>query len=381
MKRLFRARPTEEKATEGAFTRYVRSLEKGEPDAERFAVLRPALRTALKAELRRRGLWNSPPSYLDVCGWGSWDERPASGEDALDELCSDACSFVFVDRLRNLRAHLKVKPNIDGLVLLAVRQFVQKRQEKHDPLGAQVYVVLRSAVQEALKAGEVHLLKGSDRIGNDTVLGFAAGLGAEPRAVDLRPLVARWNGLLMPGLVTNRGRYQEEVVRRLRELLPELRNEGAEVFRFKDLIDPLKADVRARWAAAFEWEGGETGLEEGEGDEARRVHLVQPDRGVEERQFLRKVIACVLECVARLDASETTRGYLYRLWQFRRMQAVSGDDRAPSARKLGELLDIPRERIPELLRKLSELVEWCGAANSGKLAVTSLKGACVLGNS
>lgn len=381
MKRLFRARRTAEVAPEGAFTKYVRSLEEGEPDAKGLAALHQALRTALRAELRRRSLWNSPPSYLGIFGWGSWEERPAFGEDALDELRADACSFIFVERLRSLQKHLLVKPNIDGMVFLAVRQFVQERQEKHDPLGAQVYAVLRSAVREALEAGELHLLRGSDRIGNDTVLGFAAGAEAEPRAVDLRPLVVRWNGLLMPGLITNRGRHQEEVLRRLRELLPELRDEGTEVFRFKDLIDPLKADVRARWADALEQEGGETGLEEGEGDEVRRVRLVRPDLWVEERQFLNKVIACVLESVACLEVSATMRGYLYRLWQFRRMHAVSGDDRAPSARKLEDLLDIPRERIADLSRKLDVLVERCRAANLGKLAVTSLEGVSVLGNS
>jgi hypothetical protein len=93
------------------------------------------------------------------------------------------------------------------------------------------------------------------------------------------------------------------------------------------------------------------------------------------------VIACVLDSVARLEESETVRGYLYRLWQFRRMQAVSGDDREPSARKLGELLSIPRERIPELLRKLGNLVERCRTANSGRPVVTFLKGVSVLGNS
>ncbi len=381
MKKLFRARRREETVPEGVFTEYLRSLEKGEPDSKGFAVLRQALRHALRAELGRRGLWNSPPPYLGIIGWRSWDERSASGEGALDELHADAYPFVFVDRLRILRNHLAVKPNIDGMVLLAVRQFVQERQEKHDPLGAQVYAVLRSALRDALEAGELYLLQGSDRIGNDTVLSFRTGVEAAVRAVDLRPLVARWNGLLMPDLVTNRGRHQEEVVRRLRELLPELRHEGVEGFRFKDLIDPFKADVRARWAAAFEQQGGETGVEEGEEDEVRRVRLIQPERGVEERQFLHKVIACVLESVARLDVGQATQGYLYRLWQFCRMQAVSEDDRVPSARKLQELLDVPRERVPELFRKLGELVERCRAANSGRIAVTSLQGATVHGNS
>ena len=362
-----------EPSPEGVFTEYVRSLSQGEPAPALFAALCGELSAALRTELRRRGLWNAPPSYLGILGGGSWDG------DALDELRADAHTFVFVDRLRSLRAQLEAnkKANVDGLVRLAVRNFVQERQEKHDPLGTQVYAVLRSAVEEAVEAGELHLLRGGDRIGNDTVLGFErgeAGSDPEPPAMDLRALAARWNGRLMPGLVTDRGRHQAEVVRRLRGLLPELRAEGAEVFRFKDLIDPMKADVRARWASAFEHEVGETGLEEGEGGEIRKVRMTPPDLGVEDRQFLRKVIACVLESVARLDVSETTRGYLYRLWQFRRVQAEEGADREPSARKLGDLLNVPRERIPDLGRKLDELLESCRAANSGKLAVTRLQG-------
>ncbi|HWN41230.1 MAG TPA: hypothetical protein VNW71_03360 [Thermoanaerobaculia bacterium] len=369
-----RARRKEEASPEGVFTKYVRSLSQGEAAPDLFAALCRELSAALRTELRRRGLWNNPPSYLGVLGGGKWDD------DALEELRADAHTFVFLDRLRSLRSQLASKPNVDGMVLLAVRNFVQERQEKHDPLGTQVYVVLRSAVEEAIEAGELYILQGGERIGNGTVLGFEAGV-PEPRAADLRALVARWNGRLMPGLVTDRGRHQGEVVRRLRELFPELRDEGAEVFRFKDLIDPMKADVRARWASAFEHEVGETGLEEGEGGEVRKVRLTPPDLGVEDRQFLRKVIACVLDSVARLDVSETTRGYLYRLWQFRRLQAEEGADREPSARKLGDLLNVPRERIPELFRKLNELVERCRAANSGKLAVTGLQGVSVLGHS
>ena len=371
MTRLSTARRREEEAPGGAFTEYVRSLERGGPDARGFAALREALRAALRAELRRRGLWKSPPSYLGIFGWRSWDERTSSGEDALEELRAEAYPFIFVTRSRSLRNHLAVQADIDGLVVLAVRQFVQAQQEKHDPLGAQVYAVLRAAVREALKDGELHLLAGSDRIGNDTVLGFTPGAAPEAPAVDLRSLMARWNGLLLPDLVTNRGSHQGEVVHRLRELLPELRREGVEVFRFKDLIDPMKSDLRARWVAAFEQERGETGLEEGEEDEVRRVPLVLPDLWAEERQFLRKVIACVLESIAGLSAGEKVRGYLYRLWQFRRMQAALGEDRMPSARKLGNLLDVPRERVSELFGTLDEMVERCRALHSGKLAAAS----------
>src|SRR5687767_6906412 len=103
----------------GVFTEYVRSLSQGEPAPALFAALCRELSAALRTELRRRGLWNTPPSYLGILGGGSWDD------DALDELRADAHTFVFVDRLRSLRAQMEAKANIDGLVLRAVRNFVQ----------------------------------------------------------------------------------------------------------------------------------------------------------------------------------------------------------------------------------------------------------------
>lgn len=372
MQMLYRARRRAEADSNRVFTEYVRALKKGEPDTAIFAVLRRELRATLRNELRRRGIWGSPPFYVGVPGWRTWEERTETGGDALDELCSDCYSFIFLDRLRSLREYLRVNPGIEGLVVRAVRHFVHERQAKHDPIGAQVYAVLRSAVEGALAAGELHLLRGGERIGNDTILGFSAGAQPEPGAVDLRPLVARWNDCLVPGIVILRGRRQDEVVRRLQELLQELRSEGAEAFRFKDLIDPLKADVRARWAAVFETEGGETGYEEGEGDEPRKVALVLPDLEVEEWQFLRKVVACVLEAVAGFEANDKMRRYLHDLWQFQRAAAGMGEGRSLSDRKLEKLLEIPRERIPELFEILGRFLERCRAANLGKLAVICL---------
>jgi hypothetical protein len=358
----------------GVFTEYVRSLATGrEPEPQRLAAVREALRGALRGELKRRGLWNAPPDYLGVYGAESW-------EDALEELLAECYAFVFVDRLRALQAQLEVKPNVDGLVFLNVRHFLHERQKEHDPLGSQVFEVLQSAVRGAVAEGELHVLAGDPRVRNETVLGFQPDAdSASPGVRDLRSLVSRWNDELLPDLVTLRGRRQEEIVIRLRERLADLRAGGAVTFRFKDLIDPLKADVRARWAALLDHAAGETAPERVGDDAVRAVRLVRPDTGFEERQLFRKLIACVLTSIERLDANEKTRAYLTRLWQFLRVNAASGlGEERLSRRRTAELLRIPRDRLDDLYTTLGELLERCRAANFGKLSVTSLPGAFAL---
>lgn len=354
------------------FTDFVRSLEAhGEPEPRRLAVVRDVLRAALRGELRRRGLWTAPPGYLGVYGHASWDE-------ALEELLAECYAFVFVDRLRSLQAQLRVKPNIDGLVFLNVRHFLHERQKENDPLGAQVFQVLQAAVRGAVAAGELHVLAGDSRIRNETVLGFSPD--ADPASVagrDLRAAAARWNDALLPDLVTLRGRREAEVVERLRGCLPDLQAEGVEAFRFKDLIDPLKADVRARWAALLDHAAGEPAIERGEDETVRAVRLVRPDTGFEERQLYRRLVACVLAAVERLDVNDKTRSYLSTLWQFLRVQAMGAqeqDEERPSQRRIGDLLGIPRERLPDLYKTLGRLLEACRAANSGKPSVTPIKG-------
>jgi hypothetical protein len=381
-------------AESGVFTDFVRSIAEGERLNEQdFNELWKALGTALRGELKRRGLWESPPSYLGVFGWESWE--PAGSwqgrESALEELLAECYTYIFVSRLRSLQAQLKVKPNIDGLVFLNIRHFLHERQKENDPIGSQVFEVLQSAVRMAVQERELEVTRDDEKIRNDTVLAFCQG--AEPSTRDrekIPSLVAAWNDELLPDLITSRGRRQEEVVQRLRERLPDLRAEGIEAFRFKDVVDPLKADVRARWASLLDRSQGELAPQAEEENRGEVVRLVQPDMRVEERQVFRKLVDCVLAGVRRLDVSEKTRGYLMTLWQFLRVQASDGvevapgsldaalvteiDDEPLSQRKLAEQLHIPRERLPGLYDTLRDLLSKCRAAISGKSAVIPLKG-------
>lgn len=367
----------------------------------------------LRAELRRRGLWSAPPSYLGIYGWSTWEEtdEPGNGRagaaarwragsgDALEELAAGCYAFIFIDRLRSLAAHLQVKPDVEGLVLLDVRHFLHERQRQHDPLGYRVFVVAREAVRLALARGDLQVTAGDARVRNDTLLAFAEAADGNPAAgvpgaadapaaadqaaavaaalpgSEVRAIVQGWNDRLLPELVTAAGRAQEEVAERLSRCLPELRQHGVLAFRFKELIDPLKADVRARWAALLQVD------ERPPGARPRGVDAVVagpatawPDSDLQMRAGFSGLARSVAAAVERLDTDARTREYLAKLWSFLSRSAVQEEvsvqtapsggalsggapsDGAPSHRKLARLLGIPRNRLPELYATLGGLV-------------------------
>jgi hypothetical protein len=378
------------------FTDYVRSLGPGVRPADReLAGLWRALSDAVHAELRRRGLWDRPPSYLGVVGWQSWEgtgesaRRAAEGDrrGALAELTADAYTYVFVDRLRSLEAQLRVKPEIEGLVVLNVRHFVHDRQRAHDPLGFRVFEVVRAAVRGSLAAGDLHLLGGDPRIRNETELGFrpAAALPPPP-GPDLGVLAVRWNDELLPSLVSSQGKRQEDVARRLRRRLPELRDEGVEAFLFRDLVKPLQHDARTRWAALLGQSAGDVVWAEGRGETGEPVRVAAPDTGFDDRESFDRLVRQVAESLYRLETDDRTRGYLASLWSYlsrwagetaepaARPWRVAGSGLEPvdpktdrfSQRKIASQLGIPRERLPELLATLEGMIAECRASDAGR---------------
>ncbi len=360
------------------FTESIRSLieQGGDPDPETFGALWESLRGALVFELRKRGLFTSPPSFLGIYGAVDWLQG-----DALEELLAECFSFAVLRRLERLGHHLKVKSNIDGLIFANIRNFLFETQKRHDRVGFKVFKALHQATRQSIAAGVLHVLEGNPKIRNDTVLGFSSG-GNPGRAhgAALSEQVEDWGNDLLPDLLTARGKKREAMLGRLRSHLERLRDQGVEVFRFKTLIQPLQSDVRERWHAMGSPGRGEFAVEESDDEGVRLVRLVRPEAGVEERDSFRKLVTCVGDSLDQLDTKRKTKDYLRKLWDFLQVySAEDSDDKLPANQQLAKKLAIPRERFPGLYAKLASLVAKCQSSSSGQSSVIRQGGASLAG--
>jgi hypothetical protein len=355
------------------FTAFVRSQQGEEtPDADLLHDAWNGLQAALGGELKRRGLWQSPPCYLGVYGHERWDAEETVGDpmshawcrtrpaqSALEELVTDCWAYVFTDRMRSLKLQLTEKENIDGLVLRNVKNFLHERQREHDPVGFRIFERLKEALADAIAREALYVLGGDPRIRNNTVLGFEPTTELRLPALDLGPTVVRWNDALLPGLVIARGKQEAAVLERLVQLLLDLPRHGVHLFRFKDLVDPLKSDARLRWAAFLAREDCE-GRVEFSPDQIQVLRQVLPECAVESQQSFEHLTRWVSAAIGGLEIDARSHSYLATLWKYLQLQHGSPgteSEQGPlSHRQLGQLLHIPRERIPMLFTTLRQLV-------------------------
>ncbi len=394
------------------FTHYLRSLDpRGEPPSpEVFGHVLEALRGVLITELKRRGLWHLPPSYVGIYGCPSWQGRDSGGfaagialrpQPALNELIAECYTFVFIERMESLRAQLRRKANIDGLVFLSVRNFMFERQRRHDPLGYRVFTALRSALRASVEDGDLHVLAGNPGIANDTVI--AANSGADPseagregaREAKLAARVESWCDDLLPELVTTRGRGHRVIQERLRGHLRRLASQDVGPFAFRSLADPFKAEVRRRWASVLKHAGDRVPIEDSDRDYSKVVAHLCPGARFEARESFESLVDCVDEAVEHTEGDARSRRYLETLWCFLitrvadsnddpgrpaggppagdpaevppEMDEQSLNEDLPSRRKIARLLGIPRDRLPALYEALGRMVGDCQQAVSGPI--------------
>ncbi len=344
-------------------THFVRQMNPGgpEPSLKAFHNMWAALRVLLVAEMRRRSSWMSPPSYLGIVGHAGWTS-PGNERDALDELAAECFEFVFIRRLASLRSHAESKPTVDGLVVLAIRHFLLDLQRRNDPLGFRVFEVLRRVVKRLVEAERLFLVGGDERIRNNTLVATEASAPPESiREVDPSPLADAWTSSHLDGLVTATHGDLSTLIRRLAdELFHWLGGERPGV-QFGDLATALKQRVRTAWADRF--------LTSGLSAPGATLSVAEEKRKA--RASLDRIAAlgrCVTRTIEHSEQRRATRDYLVRLWQFLAnftaedfLVPDSATDELPSYRQLSQLLGIPRERIPGLLKTLGQYLNQCRA--------------------
>ena len=361
------------------FSDFVRSLaHREEISNDGFDAAWLSLRRLLSRELRRRGLADQPPAYLGVYGFETWfapgeasDGFNGRRTDALEELVADSFSYIFCHRLQSLNAQLQIKDSIEGLIHLNIRHFIHDRQRIHDPIGLRTYEIARAAVEGMVQAGQMWRVDAGRKLRSGTLLAFSEVASETPPARDLGPRVRSWNDTLMPDLLVVRGAARQALVEDLRQRVLSLREEGIESFRFGELLQPLRYDVRARWAALYDGDHGDRTVEDLDDLFQTMTRKVAPASDYEERESFDQLIDCVERRLARPSQRPDWQGQLTTLWRFLRTEALGGtveskqwivgesSSRPRSTRRLAELLGIPRTRMPKLFATLGSYLERC----------------------
>lgn len=371
------------------FSDFLRSLEAGrQPDPERLREVLAALERLLRGELRRRGLWRLPPVRLGLVGYASWREPGA-----LAELAADAYEHVILRRMRGLLAQLRVKPQIEGLVRLNVHHFLRDLQHGNDPLGYRAWEVAQNAVERAVERKALAIAADGPPVDAGTLLatlpagagpspgdapadpGAAAAAAATPgpageaRHRHLAARAALWNAELLPDLVTAGGKGLDPVIDRLAERLPELAADRVARFRLRELVAALRDDLRRQWAARL-WQAGDEApageVRGGAGGAAEPPVQVlrlspqpaDPEQAAAEREALRRLHRCTERGLEGLAGDERERREARALWRALATAAVE-EDGMPSQRQLAQALGIPRGRMPELYRRVGEVMARC----------------------
>lgn len=371
-------------AEPGPFTRFVLAWEPGrEPEPAVASALWLELGKVLRQELHRRSLSQASPQWLGIYGFQGWWEAAGRGG-PFEELQAETYRYVFAERFPALKAQTEGKANIDGVVRGSIRHFLHDRQRLHDRLGARLFEVLSLAVRRAVERGDLTRVAGAEKVGSSTVLAIGdRSTPTDPASREtLAPIVRRWGDDLLPGLVTASRADKRRLVEELARRLAELELVGVAAFRFGDLITPLRANVRERWAALF------TPAEEEPPDEedARRFRRLRGSfEPTAETQVIAadrfaKLIDCLDRTIEASRESERTCDYLRRILFFLRAFATeecialaelgSGpdEDRLPSFRRLADHLKIPRDRFSGLMETLKGALERCRRRLDGELA-------------
>ncbi|MEM7356455.1 MAG: hypothetical protein AAF657_36910, partial [Acidobacteriota bacterium] len=332
--------------------KYLRSLEPDrELTAEAYEGARDALLHLLRKELQRRGLWERPPRYLGIL------EERWPGE-AIAELVSECYVAIFVDRLGRLKNRTLVEPDVNGLIVLCVRNFVQDRQSGNDPLGHKLYELLGESLERLANAGRLRLIP-AGKVLNDTICAFGEGQDGGPET-DLELQVRAINDDLWPELIFAQGRARSGLEARLDEHIAELAA-TAEIFLFRDLIVPLKRDARVRWkeGLAAEVAGwADSATEDGLSDLGdcvrRRIEQEKP----KDQEGLRRLWAFLCDYALGSNPSPVA-------------EKAEKSGRPPTALGLEKALGDSRHRIAGFKQALGKMIDQCRSTVSGKVSVRS----------
>lgn len=120
------------------FTEHVRNYG---PDCDPAGCVLPRLEQVLRRQMARRHLLSAPPAYLGYPEHLTW-----SAPGAMEDLRVDCYLYAVARRIEGLRNQLVVRADVDGLIVVNVRNFLFERQRQNDRRGYATFGNVEAAV-------------------------------------------------------------------------------------------------------------------------------------------------------------------------------------------------------------------------------------------
>jgi hypothetical protein len=332
-----------------SFTEHVRDFG---PDCDPADCVLPRLKKLLKQRMRRRSLVSAPLAYLGYGGAASWN-APGAFEDIL----VDCYIFAFLDRLPGLRNQLLVRPNIDGLIVRNVDNFLFERQRKHDPVGHAVFSNVGRAVRDAVAAVQLAIDGATDgRLHSSSVLRLDPSR-PEADVADVERVQAAFSHVLnwstaLPALTSITQEGQEWVAK----FMDRLRDMGISAVRCGDVVAVLAAKAREDRASLHAVSRQEL-TQEGDDDFATLVRMVSPDQSFEDRDHWEALKSQIADRIAGLDRQRRVVDRLLAVFRALVGHIDEGGASLPSQAELVERLGVPRATLSDDFRLLRGIIE------------------------
>lgn len=209
------------------------------PTAALFDGLRPFLR----AELRRRGIWDRP-AYVGCPEIQRW-----SDDGALDSLAADFICAQILPKLPRLLAKIEIHGNIDSLISGNVSRFFTDRQRLADRVGHAIYTNLFGAVEFAVEEGTLEARGTSVKTAHLAAPGTSATQLSDTVAIR-EAFSAVENSTWFLGALSV---LDKKAQRRLAACLPHMFAVWDLVATVRRLVSAVRDDIRGAHTARLEW--------------------------------------------------------------------------------------------------------------------------------
>jgi hypothetical protein len=324
------------------------------PEEARKA-LHKAIANALHHELKERGLWYESPQLLGYPEESSWKENSQT----FDQLCLDCYIFAIVDRFKALSEAAKRHPNIEGIIFNNIKHFLTERQQKRDPIGYAVAENVRSAIELAIE-NNILIAEGlkQNKVCNRTLLSFTSE--ASPKIANQLALKAILSSPLWLEIrfqfIQQCKKAQEKLYQELIALLPQ--KYSIDHFRFKELAEVMKDDVRQSWHNAHSESDAMVPDETEDDNEELFPELIQwiePDTTDEDFESWRQRTSEIGQAINEMGAQDRLREGIKKVFD-ELVVSIENEDEVPSQVELSRRLNIPKPTVHKYLKHIATLI-------------------------